>query len=183
MSERARLFFALDVPKAATETLFQLQATLRPFAERFEPRFSRREQMHLTLKFLGDVESSGLDELVELTRECAERHVAFDASFERIAVFPDARRARVLVVELDPNPHLTTLATELDHAAERFGVARESRPFRPHLTLARFAAPGNAHFLLESASVSRTSLRLSSLRLYESRRGEYIPRASVSLRG
>jgi 2'-5' RNA ligase len=181
MSERARLFFALDVPKATTEALFQLQASLRPFAERFEPRFSRREQMHLTLKFLGDVETSHLDELVRITEDCARNHGAFDASFERLTVFPDTRRARVLVVELEPNPRLTTLATELDQAAERFGVARETRPFRPHLTLARFKAPGNARFLLESASVSRTSLRLSALRLYESRRGEYIPHASVSL--
>jgi 2'-5' RNA ligase len=183
MSERARLFFALDVPKAATEPLFQLQASLRPLAERFEPRFSRREQMHLTLAFLGDVETSHLDELVRITEDCARHHAAIEARFERVAVFPDPRRARVLVVELEPNPRLTTLATELARAAERFGVPRETRAFRPHLTLARFKKPGNAQFLLDSASVSRTSLRLSALRLYESQRGEYIPHASVSLPG
>jgi 2'-5' RNA ligase len=173
MPESARLFFALDVPKPAIDEVFQLQSRLRAFAERFDPRWTRREQVHLTLKFLGDVEISKLDELTRLTEECARDTRAFDVSFERLAAFPNARRARVLAIELSPDPRLAELATRLEQAVERFGIPRERRPFRPHLTLARFKTPGNAAFLLDSASLPRTSLRLNVLRLYQSLRGEY----------
>lgn len=181
MSERARLFFALDVPRSATDALHRLQGDLRPFAERFEPRFTKREQMHLTLKFLGEVDAKHVHELARVLEECAKDQRSFETSYEKLAVFPDPRRARVLVVELEPDARLSELARALDAATERLGVERERRPFRPHLTLARFKAPGNAAFLLESVSVPRTSLKLSELRLYESVRGEYVPRASVSL--
>jgi len=161
----------------------ELQHQLRPFAERFEPRWCRREQLHLTLKFLGDVSTADIDELSRVTRDCAALR-PFDAVLERVNVFPDARRARVLVVEVTPSDErLDELSRTLDERAARCGVERERRRFRPHLTLARFKSPGNAGFLLESAVLERAPLRLSVLALYQSTRSEYVPLASAVLAG
>jgi 2'-5' RNA ligase len=176
----ARLFFALDVPKPTLDALAETQRTLRPFAERFEPRWTRPEQMHLTLKFLGDVATESIGELSQLVA-ASEAPLA---AFERVATFPDTRRARVLVVELKPSDErLADMARQLDERAAAFGVARERRPFRPHLTLARFKQPGNATFLLESAVLPAHVVRFSVLRLYQSTRGQYVPLASAQLAG
>jgi 2'-5' RNA ligase len=181
MADRARLFFALDLPHATSAALHELQRRSMPFAERFAPSWTRREKMHLTLCFLGDVDVEHVDGLSRAMQDCARDVHAFDVVPERLTTFPDTRRARVLVVELAADERLERFAAELGHAAERFGIPRERRPFRGHLTLARFKTPGNAAFLVEATSLALETARLSQLRLYESRGGEYIPKSSVSL--
>lgn len=98
----------------------------------------RPDSIHLTLKFLGDIE----EDLVERIRAALAPAVSgvspFSVGVERVGVFPDLRNPRVLWLGLSgPVETLVRLAADTDAALHSLGFPREERPFSPHLTLAR----------------------------------------------
>jgi len=136
-----RLFVAADVPeelRAAIES--QIVEPLRDSLP--GARFTRPEGRHLTLKFLGNVADERVDEIAGAVREATNGHGAFDASFAEVGGFPNLRRPRVLWIGIGEGADaLARLAGSLDTALEALGFAPEDRPFRGHLTLARFKQP------------------------------------------
>jgi len=141
-----RAFVAVQLPADLTRAIGQLQGQLKKKFERGMPvearvQWVRPEAIHLTLKFLGDIEESRVDEIRQTLapRLCAVRECSVEAG--GLGVFPDLRAPRVLWLGLagpsDRPAALVQLAGEVDAALETLGVPRESRPFSPHLTLAR----------------------------------------------
>jgi 2'-5' RNA ligase len=95
------------------------------------------DQLHLTLKFLGDTAAEQVPAIAAEIREAVAGGACFDLTLSGIGVFPHARRPTVVwagVVNADP---LIALAGELEQRLERLGFAREGRAYQPHLTLAR----------------------------------------------
>jgi 2'-5' RNA ligase len=76
--------------------------------------------------------------------------------FRGLGFYPNEKRARVLWVGVEAPPHLAAIAVEVDQHLERVGFPRESRPFTPHLTLARLEPPGIAREL-QAAIQARTA--------------------------
>jgi RNA 2',3'-cyclic 3'-phosphodiesterase len=188
MDEHFRAFIALPLPEAVTTTLSAAQAALVTVAEqhRIALRWTRPQHFHLTVKFLGQVPRRMQPVYAQLLSEVAERYSPMTATLQAVAVFGSTRRARVLHVGIhDPRSNLVQLASALDEAAEALGVERESRPYRPHVTLARFKRPGNAEPLLQTAALTEQAVHLDRLCLFESRPGrhgsEHIPLAEASL--
>ena len=136
-----RLFVAVDVPdvvKDAIET--DVVAPLRDALP--GARWTRREGRHLTLKFLGDVADERLGGTGAALSEAASSHVRFDAAFDVLGGFPNLRRPRVLWVGIGAGAEpLSALAADVEANLEPLGFPREDRPFRGHLTLARFPKP------------------------------------------
>lgn len=101
-------------------------------------RWARPENVHLTLKFLGDVREELLEDLrIALEKTCA-RHAPFDVRLAGLGAFPSGRRARILWVGIDAgSDRLRSLAADLDVALAPLGFEREERAFAPHLTLGR----------------------------------------------
>jgi RNA 2',3'-cyclic 3'-phosphodiesterase len=138
-----RTFIAIDLPEAIRAGLGRKQADFRAACEsRPDERISwtRPEGIHLTLKFLGQVSGPQAEQVTEALRVCGP--------FERFAVevkgfgfFPDARRPRVFWAGVEVPPALGELAARVEAAMQKLGFAPESRPFAPHLTLARFKNP------------------------------------------
>jgi RNA 2',3'-cyclic 3'-phosphodiesterase len=101
-------------------------------------RWSRPENVHLTLKFLGDVREEVLDDLCATLEEVCGRHAAFDAELAGFGAFPSARRVQILWAGISAGSSgLRSLATDLDAALAPLGFEREKRPYTPHLTLGR----------------------------------------------
>lgn len=101
-------------------------------------RWARPENVHLTLKFLGDVREEGLDDLCAALEEVCRRQAAFDADLAGFGAFPSAQRAQILWVGIGAgSSELRSLAANLDTALAPLGFEREKRPYIPHLTLAR----------------------------------------------
>jgi RNA 2',3'-cyclic 3'-phosphodiesterase len=101
-------------------------------------RWARPENVHLTLKFLGDVREEGLDDLCATLEELCGRQVAFDAGLAGFGAFPSARRAQILWAGIGAgSSELRSLAANLDTALASLGFERDKRPYMPHLTLAR----------------------------------------------
>ena len=127
-----RLFVALELPDPVRESLAAI-ATLAPQLGR---GWTPPRNLHLTLKFLGQVPAEGLEPVSAALRGIPFKpFVTHPTGF---CCFPTPRRARILAVELaDADDHLKTLAAAIDTACEPLGFPRETRPFRPHITLAR----------------------------------------------
>jgi 2'-5' RNA ligase len=139
-----RLFVALEIPASIRETLATFIAELRDLAAQSgdrRPRWVRPENLHVTLKFIGEVAPAKLEELREALAGVRSSSVV-EIHFRGLGFFPDEKRPRVFWAGLAASPNLTTLAGDVDRAAATQGIARETRAFSPHLTLARFEPPG-----------------------------------------
>lgn len=125
-----RLFFALDIAPEIRRKLGEYVDSLKRVpAVRFMPA----ESYHVTLKFLGEVQD------VERAKEAAMRIQApgFELAFRETGFFPNTRAPRVFWAGIHADERLSHLASSIDEALGNAGFAREERPFRPHLTLAR----------------------------------------------
>lgn len=133
-----RLFVALEVPAEVRERFADFLKQLR--ARSTQPRWVRPENLHVTLKFIGEVPPEKLSAIrAALATVRSDKAVTID--FRGLSFFPDEKYPRVFWAGLNASPNLKTLATDIDHATEKLGIPPEKRPFSPHLTLARFQAP------------------------------------------
>ncbi len=103
-------------------------------------RWIPEENLHLTLKFLGDVEEARVGPMCAALREALAGNGAFSAAAKGLGVFPDPRRPRVLWAGLKA-PELAQVVERVEGALEPFGVARAVARFRPHLTIGRWRQP------------------------------------------
>ncbi len=100
-------------------------------------RAVRAEQLHLTLRFLGDIDD-GLVEGIERVIASAVRGVApFPLHFEGVGAFPNPRRARVVWIGLRGAEPLVEMSHIIERGVADLGFSPEKRPFRPHATVAR----------------------------------------------
>lgn len=103
-----------------------------------EVRWVKPENVHLTLKFLGDATEDELARAAEVLDSICERHEAFEVTTSGFGAFPSARRARILWAGLGGGAgRLTALAHDVQRSLEALGFDPERRPYAPHLTLGR----------------------------------------------
>jgi 2'-5' RNA ligase len=133
-----RAFIAIDLPDAIHAALRETQETFRRVCP--EAGWTRPEGIHLTLKFLGEISQAQVKQVSEALK-ALERFEVFEIVVKGFGFFPDARRPRVFWAGLEAPPALHELAARVEAALEPLGFPREQRPFRPHLTLARFKIP------------------------------------------
>jgi 2'-5' RNA ligase len=130
-----RCFLAIEVPAAIRRQLAQLQERLRPQVGGVA--WARSEQMHLTLKFLGEVPDADVPEAIEAARSAVGGFGSFDLTVAGAGCFPPSGSARVLWVAVHSPPELLACQQECEHAFESLGIPPENRSFHPHLTLGR----------------------------------------------
>ena len=132
-----RAFIAIDLSKEIQSQLEQVSAQLKQRLEGLPIRWVPVENVHLTLKFLGDVSLSNLDILQKILRSVSAAHHPLEISAGGLGAFPKAHRPRVIWVGLDAPAELAALQHGIDVETARLGYAREERPFSPHLTVGR----------------------------------------------
>jgi 2'-5' RNA ligase len=125
-----RLFVALEIPAAVRDNLAALIEDLRNLSSRLadkRPRWVRPENLHVTLKFIGEVAPGKLDGIREAL-SAVRSSAPLDLHYRGLG--------------FQATPNLPSLAADIDRALETQDVARERRTFAAHLTLARFEPPG-----------------------------------------
>jgi len=133
-----RLFVALEIPSTVRQNLAALLDSLRAITK--EPRWVRAENLHVTLKFLGEVPEAKVHPIRTALGEVrSENPVALE--FRGLGFFPNEKHPRVLWAGMKAPPNLKTLAEDIEGAVETLGIPRDKRDFSPHLTLARFERP------------------------------------------
>jgi len=139
-----RSFVAIELPEAIRRQLAALQERLRPQARGVS--WTRSEQIHLTIKFLGEVSDAVIPQAIETARNVARQHVPFDLTVAGAGCFPPHGSARVLWVGLPfPPQELVACQQDFEQAFAAIGFPPENRPFHPHLTLARVKDPRAGH--------------------------------------
>jgi len=136
--EMQRLFIAITLPDDLRGALSVARRQLQRKLAAYPLRWAPIENMHLTLKFLGDADPARIDAIVRALHQVGARHHAFSLAVGGLGLFPDAKRPRVLWVGVrDEDRRLLHLAADVDRALAKSGWQREKRPFNGHLTLAR----------------------------------------------
>ena len=127
-----RLFLALDLPGDVVRNLESFVGRLRPTAR---ISWSPPANLHITTKFIGEYPEGELPAL-ESALARVPRRPPVDVAVSKVGFFPNERSPRVFWCGIDA-PGLDALAADTESATASVGVAREDRPFSPHLTLAR----------------------------------------------
>lgn len=130
-----RLFAALEIPSGVRENLATLVGELRAVDSR--PRWVRDENLHVTLKFMGETAVERLDALRDALAT-VRSSAPVTLQFHGLGFFPNEKRPRVFWAAMGASPNLPQLAKDIESALEKLGIPREQREFSPHLTLARF---------------------------------------------
>ncbi len=134
-----RAFIAIDLPGDLQKRLEQVSARLKQRVNRSAVRWVPANNLHLTLKFLGDVSEANLDLLKEVLQSVVAEHSSFEFSVGGLGAFPTMRRPRVIWVGIEAPPELTAVQSALENRLARLGYSPEERPFSAHLTLGRVA--------------------------------------------
>ena len=158
-----RLFVALSLPAEVRERLDMLGNGL-PGARWVAP-----ENLHLTLRFVGEVDSGQARDLDDTLS--AIDAPGFELTLQGLATFGDGLKLRSLYAGVTPNPALAHLQAKVESAVVRAGLPAERRKFRPHVTLARFKGdpgPKLGHYLEERGLLRIGPFAINDFVLYSS---------------
>jgi 2'-5' RNA ligase len=136
--ERFRLFIAITIPDGIKTKIEAAQGELRRVLPERAVRWTRREQFHLTLKFLGDVDAARVETLGEALRAACRGFGALHLRAERVGFFPDLRYPRVIWVGVqDKAEQLSRLQGTVERATREYTSEAKEERFTGHVTLAR----------------------------------------------
>jgi 2'-5' RNA ligase len=142
--EQVRAFIAVDLPGGVREALGRTLQDLRALVPE-DVRWVRPEGIHLTLKFLGNIESESIGAISRAMSRCAASAAPFELSLGDLGAFPNLKTPRAIWLGPNRTPDgiqdgLLDLQRGLEDELDVLGYARERRSFSPHLTLGRIRA-------------------------------------------
>lgn len=166
--EKIRAFIALELPEPIRRNLADISERLKRELSDVPLRWVPIQNMHLTLKFLGDVKPDQVEKITLVIRRLCSNYSPFEIRVDKLGVFPNKQRARVLWVGIDSQISLNKLVDAFEMDLSELGFASESRPYSPHLTLARVR--GHARLvdlqkineLVSSTSLPRSAFALAN---------------------
>jgi 2'-5' RNA ligase len=145
-----RSFIAINLPATVKSEIGEIVTQLRPAGP--PARWVPADNVHLTLKFLDEIEADQVGPLVEAIERASIGVPPFDLALGGFGVFPNPRRARVFWIGIESGAEaLRGLAQAIDDRVRKLGFPREKRAFSAHLTLARLRRPAPAETLVTAA--------------------------------
>ncbi len=186
-----RIFVAIALPEKVLKKLEEIIGELRQLS--LEGRFLDSRSIHLTLKFLGNVEEEQIPHINGALEKSAQGIAPFDLKIQRINVVPHLRNPRVVWMGVNGSEALGELRERIERRFEEIGFPRETREFKPHLTLLRIKGGKNLEKLvnyIETQGVIQREIVVvgaDEVHLYQSilkpSGAEYRKRARVELSG
>jgi len=177
-----RAFIAVDLDERFLREATALADALRPQKALSRARWVHADLLHVTLRFLGDIEVPA-PELEALVARLGTRSVS-ELKATALVAFPDSRRARVLGLHLEDDGALAAMAAGAERSVRDLGFPHEDRRFVPHLTFARLREPADLRRLIAEQHVTIPG-RLVRVCLYQSDLGpsgpKYTPIAHTDL--
>jgi 2'-5' RNA ligase len=135
--ERIRAFIAIELPESIKAEIARLQSQIKN-KSRSPARWVKPANIHLTLKFFGDIDSGQVEDIIQAIRDASLGFNPFHLGLNGLGAFPDTNRVQVIWVGLSGSlDKLGKLQRNIDNVMDRLGFPVEKRPFSPHLTLAR----------------------------------------------
>lgn len=147
MSKLVRAFFAAEIDDRLRRELAAVMADL----ERADAavKWVEPENLHWTVKFLGDVPMNDIGEIAKAAGAAVAEHGPFVGTVTGVAPFPDPRRLRMVAARMEDGGRLGALCGDLEPYMETFGVPPEGLGFKAHLTMGRVKGSRNLRELAE----------------------------------
>lgn len=146
-----RVFCAIELPETLRLHLGDHIGRLREAVPQAHASWSRPENIHLTLKFFGDVKQDLIPKISAAATRTASQHASFQMGVAAAGAFPKQNQPRVLWIGLeDLTGKLAALQSQFESESAQEGFAKEERAFRPHLTIARIRNPAGSRTLAET---------------------------------
>lgn len=159
-----RLFVAVDLPESVKNSIKAICSGLH------DARWVDLQQLHLTLRFIGEVDDGMFDSIKKSLAEITEN--PFSLTLQGVGYFPPRRPPRVLWVGIDNNETLIRLAEKVERVlVQRNGLEPEQRKFSAHITIARFreSSPSKvADYLARHSSFHAETFPVETFYLYSS---------------
>lgn len=135
-----RLFIALPLKEHVKDQLDKLTATLKRHGG--SVKWVKADNIHLTLRFLGETEENLVEKIKEHIDEAVKSHRQVPTSITTLGGFPNLNRPRVIWVGIEENIEaLRKMARDIEHRMRDLGFEKEKKPFKAHLTLGRVRHP------------------------------------------
>jgi 2'-5' RNA ligase len=145
-NQQIRSFIAIELPEEVKTGLNRLQTELKLPRHNFV-KWVATEGIHVTLKFLGNIYPEKVAEITKVMEQASQGSVPFQLEISEVGAFPNLRQPRVLWLGIRGDiDKLVAWQQRIDSGLVPLGFAKETRPFTPHLTLARLregVSPGD----------------------------------------
>ncbi len=136
MQDTIRTFVAIELPQRVIASIEEMQHRLKKYD--FNIRWVRPLNIHLTLKFLGNIKTTDIEMVGDAVERAGSGFGPLSLEAFGLGVFPDLRRPRVIWTGIaGQTDELKRLQTTVENGIQAIGFPKESRPFRGHLTLGR----------------------------------------------
>jgi 2'-5' RNA ligase len=136
-----RSFIALPSSSELRKALQEVQTRL--IEENADVKWDSPDKFHITLKFLGDVDSERLSALADALATVTSAATIFQFVYNEVGAFPDLLHPRVIWAGAQATDSLASLQDQVEITCERFGFQKETRMFHPHITLGRVKGSTN----------------------------------------
>lgn len=135
-SETTRTFICFEIDPEVRTVLGQIIADCKKFGEQI--RWPKPENIHLTLKFLGDASSEQIEEIARILEDISAGIPSLQITLDLLGIFPNIRTPRILWAGSSKIPEaLVRLVASLEERLAPLGFEKQKRAYRPHLTLGR----------------------------------------------
>lgn len=166
------MFCAFELPDSLRSRINQHSQRVRAAVPDAAASWSRPENIHLTMKFFGNVDQAKVPVISSVAARIVKEYSPIQIEVGKTGVFPRPSRPQVLWIGVeDSSGELSNFQEQLENEFAREGFPKEDRAFRPHLTIARIRKPQNASRLAEvhlDLEFSAVALRLDELILFRS---------------
>ena len=143
-----RSFLAFELPEDIKTIVTRVSGEIRKSS--LDVRWARPEFIHLTVVFMGGVQSEQIPSMGKSLDAVCANHGSFSISLKPMGCFPNSRNPRVIWLGIDGDlERMSRFRDDLQAALSPFGIKEEMRAFRPHLTLGRFKKPAKRETELE----------------------------------
>lgn len=137
-----RVFFALELPEVLKQKIGEYISALKKKSKPHAIRWTRKDNLHITLQFLAEVRSEDLASLIDKVHNKIKKRIKpLEFKVGELQLFPTPFRPRVIVLEITPLDALAELATLIGKGIVENKYQIDERPFRAHLTLGRIKQP------------------------------------------
>lgn len=147
---KKRIFAAIDISDKTRQKITDYIAALSRQFPDLRVGWENPQKLHLTLKFFGDVDENGLENIKNALAMTARKISKFNLMIYSTGVFPNLKNPKILWLGVNDESHLLKMTNErLENNCADFGFIKEKRSFKPHLTIARLREPNRSVKLAE----------------------------------
>ncbi len=135
-----RTFIAVEIPEKQKKIIWEFISEQKK--KNLPIKWVEFENLHITLKFLGEIEEKKLNKILPVLSTISGRTKSFNLCLENFGCFPGIRNPRVLWVGVSQGgDEMIKLATEIEDDLNKIGFKKEGKKFHPHLTIGRIKTP------------------------------------------